>query len=611
MKKLFLFIVVLFVGANIGKSASLDSGFTVPPPERILASLRQDHPRVMARPETFVAIKALVAQGGVPSAIYARVKKSADKILTDPLPKYEKPDGKRLLKVSRLVKGRVIALALVYRLDGDPRYAQRAWREMEAAAQFEDWNPSHFLDTAEMTYAFAIGYDWLYDCWTEAQRKILREAISTKGLREGLKVYDSKNRGWAAGEGNWNQVCNGGLVSGALAIADSEPQLAARIVHEAMLSVPLAMKNYAPDGAGTEGVMYWGYGSYYNIVLLSSLETALGTDFGLAQVGAFGLSGYYQLYMCGADRIPFNFSDCSLSKVSEAQHFWLAQKFNLPVFSWFRLSALENTHNRGGEEDLLWFDARGRGMTVPSLPLDRYFRGAECAALRSSWENNALIVGIQAGDSRNLRGHRHLDLGSFIVDALGERWIMDSGTEHETYMKHQQNNPDYAYYRVRAEGHNLPVLNPNKGPDQNPKAVAKVVKFESTPEQVTAVVDLTEAYKPQVRRATRTFTMPERKRLVVTDELQIKKSSELWWFLHTEAEVALSDEGRTATLSRKGKSFLVRLEEPVGAEFKVMDCKPLPSSPNPSQASNGGRKLAVHLNNVQSTRIRVVLEPCQ
>jgi hypothetical protein len=32
MKKLFLFIVVLFVGANIGKSASLDSGFTRPPP---------------------------------------------------------------------------------------------------------------------------------------------------------------------------------------------------------------------------------------------------------------------------------------------------------------------------------------------------------------------------------------------------------------------------------------------------------------------------------------------------------------------------------------------------------------------------------------------------
>ena len=62
----------------------------------------------------------------------------------------------------------------------------------------------------------------------------------------------------------------------ALAIADEEPQLAARIVYEAVRSVPLAMQHYAPDGAGTEGVTYWDYGSRYNIVLLSSLETALG-----------------------------------------------------------------------------------------------------------------------------------------------------------------------------------------------------------------------------------------------------------------------------------------------------------------------------------------------
>lgn len=64
---------------------------------------------------------------------------------------------------------------------------------------------------------------------------------------------------------------------------------------EAIRSVPLAMQHYAPDGAGTEGVTYWDYGSRYNIVLLSSLQTALGTDFGLSQVGAFGQSGYYQI----------------------------------------------------------------------------------------------------------------------------------------------------------------------------------------------------------------------------------------------------------------------------------------------------------------------------
>ena len=50
--------------------------------------------------------------------------------------------------------------------------------------------------------------------------------------------------------------------------------------------------------------------------------------------------------------------------------------------------------------------------------------------------------------------------------------------------------------------------------------MAKIVKFESTPQQAVAVVDLGQAYQPHADRALRTFTLEDRKRLVVTDELQ-------------------------------------------------------------------------------------------
>jgi hypothetical protein len=599
----------LFVEAA-NKGPEKENASPVPPPDKILATLRASHPRIMVDAKTFDVLKASVDKGGLPARIYASVKKSADKTLTAPVSIYEKPDGKRLLSVSRRVLERVSELALVSRLEKDSRYADRAWKELEAAAAFPDWNPSHFLDTAEMTHAFALGYDWLYDQWTVDQRRVLQKAILEKGLNPGLKVYASK-KGWHTNENNWNQVCNGGLISGALAIADIEPKVAGRIVCEAIKSVPLAMRHYEPDGAGSEGVTYWSYAARYNVALLESLQTALGTDFGLSKVGAFGLSGYYQIYMSGAGRTSFDFADCGRSSVSTPQHFWLARHYDVPAFSWFRLSMLESSQKEGGLWDLLWLDMCGKDMDVKTLPLDKHFRGSECAVLRTSWEPNALIVGIQAGDSMNLGGHRHLDLGSFIVDALGERWITDSGTEHETYMAHQHKNPRYAYYRVRAEGHNLPVLNPSKEPDQNPKAIAKFTRFVSEPKQALATVDLSEAYQPHASRVLRTFTLPERKRLVVTDEISATKPSELWWFLHTEAKVALNDDKRTATLSQNGKSFIVRLEEPKDAVFSVMECKPLPSSPNPEkQASNGKRqKLAVHLNGVDATRVQVAMEP--
>ena len=73
---------------------------------------------------------------------------------------------------------------LVYRLDGNKHCVERAWRELEAAANFPDWNPRHFLDTAEMTHAFAIGYDWLYDVWTTQQRKGIDRCI-VASLMEG------------------------------------------------------------------------------------------------------------------------------------------------------------------------------------------------------------------------------------------------------------------------------------------------------------------------------------------------------------------------------------------------------------------------------------------
>ncbi len=584
----------------------------MPPPDRILATLRSDRPfLLLPGTQGVTRLREKIRTDPVCQAWYGALKKEAAKELTSPPSTYRIPDGKRLLSVSRRVKDRVETLGLLFLVDGDVRYRDRVRAELEAAAGFKDWNPPHFLDTAEMTCAFALGYDWLYDQWSPELRLRLRNAIVELGLKPGLSVYE-KGGGWAAGWNNWNPVCNGGLTLGALAIADAEPALAAGVVCAALRSVPIAMRHFEPDGGGVEGVTYWQYGSRYNVLMLDALQSALGTDFGLRNVGGLALSGAYPIYMSGADGDTFNFADCGTTDASAAQLLWMGRVYDRPAYTRFRLRALEAANRSGGVADLLWYTAGGAAAKPEPLPLGRHFRGAECASLRSAWNDpGALVLAVQAGDNRNLAGHRHLDLGSFILEAHGKRWITDSGTEHETYMTHRHHNRREAYYRVRAEGHNTLVLNPGPGPDQALKAVAPITAFESSAGGGRVVVDLSAAYAPSAQHVLRTFTVEGRKRVTVTDELRAAQPAELWWFAHTPAQVELAAGGRTATLRLGEGRLVVRLVEPADAAFEVLEARPLPTSPQPEQqADNAGvRKLAVHRTGVRETRVSVIFEP--
>ena len=64
-------------------------------------------------------------------------------------------------------------------------------------------------------------------------KKILQDAIVQKGLNPALEVYD-KEAGWHKGNINWNQVCNGGISIGALAIAEHIPEIASKILSTAI-----------------------------------------------------------------------------------------------------------------------------------------------------------------------------------------------------------------------------------------------------------------------------------------------------------------------------------------------------------------------------------------
>ena len=604
MKTLLCSLVGLLIVASTEPTcfaATETASVSTPSAEAIIAKVRQGHPRLLATAADFERLRREIVTNATLREWHAKIRQRAEGMLSAPPSRYEIPDGLRLLATSRRVLERVQTLALLFQLDGQPRHAKRAWLELNTAAAFTNWNPRHFLDTAEMTHAFAIGYDWLYDFWTPEQRRVLREAMIEKGLKPANEIQ-SKHTWWSKARHNWNQVCNGGIGAGALALADEAPDQCGSFLEAAIKSIQLPMAEFAPDGAWAEGPGYWDYATSYNCIFLAALESALGTDFGLSQLPGFSETGQFPLFASGPTGKSFDYADAHAGVLRAPQLFWLARKFNQPEFAVY-----ERNHALPRPLDLLWYDPRGEDSTPGDLALSKYFRHAEVVMWRSAWNDpNALWVGFKAGD--NKVNHSHLDLGSFVLEALGERWIQDLGSD-DYNMPGYFGKQRWTYYRLRAEGHNTLVLDPSKEPDQDPTAVARIVRLEPGTDTPFAIADLTAAYKPHATKVERGIAMPGRRRVLVQDEIETKSPVEGWWFLHTPAEVKI--DGATATLSLKGKQLTARILSPDGAKFTVMDARPLPTSPAPTmQNQNRGlRKLAIHLDAVARQRIAVYLEP--
>ena len=597
-------LTILGVLSSLTSPAAQEaSRVPIPSAQEILRPLKKEHPRLLASAADFERLKVQVNADPLLKKWHEDLQGQAARLLSAPPSKYEIPDGLRLLATSRRVLNRVQTLGLLYRLDGDKRYADRAWLELNTAAAFTNWNPRHFLDTAEMTHAFAIGYDWLYDVWTDAQRATLRTAMVEKGIKLALDIQ-SKHTWWAAAHHNWNQVCNGGIGMGALALADVEPKLAGDFLHAALQSIQLAMVEYGPDGAWAEGPGYWHYATDYNVVFLAALQTALGSDFGLTKIEGFSEAGTFPIYASGPTGLSFSYADSHAGRIRAPEMFWLARQFNRPEFAWFQRQAA-TAHPL----DLLWYDARLAKPPADPPPLDKYYRNSEIALMRSAWDDkDALFVGFKAGD--NKANHSHLDLGSFVLDALGTRWADDIGAD-------DYNIPGYfgkqrwTYYRLRAEGHNTLVINPSAEPDQEPRAVSKIIKFDSKPSRAIAVTDLTAAYAKQATQVRRGLAMLDRKQVLVQDEVQAKAPSEIWWFLHTRAQPQVSADGATATLTQGTARLQARILSPAQAVFQVLKAEPLPDSPHPKENGNNNRvhKLAIELKGAQDVRLAVLLTP--
>lgn len=547
------------------------------------------HPRILLPAGGETEIKAAIAENTSLGKVHDMIIDSCAMFMMQ-APVTHVKEGKRLLAVSRTALQRIYYLSYAYRMTGDGRYAARAEREMLAASAFHDWNPTHFLDVGEMVMALAIGYDWLYDVLSEESKRTVREAILEKGF---LAAENTKNAWFYKATNNWNQVCNAGLVYGALAVFDQEPEAAVRIIEKCIETNPKAMACYAPDGGYPEGYMYWGYGTSFQILLIAALESAFGTDCGLSDAPGFLRSARFMLHMTGPSGDSFCYGDAPRDAYCNVAMFWCASKLADPSVLWVERGYLDKENVRFAEHRLLpslLIFASGVDFKEIRKPSQDFWsnRGeTPVYTYRSGWESpDDAWLALKGGSAQT--SHAHMDAGSFVYEHGGVRWAMDLGMQEYITLEsrgvdlwnQKQDGQRWDVFRWSNRNHNTLTVN---GHRHNASGVAEITHTFTKKNKKGAVVDLSEILDADLKKAVRTITLDGRDQLTVNDRLTARKAdAAVMWVMVTPADARITGPD-TIELAKDGKTMLLTVAAKHGAEMKIWSNVPTHDydEPNP------------------------------
>jgi len=572
-------------------------------------------PRVLMNAEKFEQIKHNIETDELVASWYATIKQKADTYLTKPVAKYEIVSG-RLLGVSGEVSSRVTALSFVYLMTGEEAYAERAWKELENAARFDDWHPSHFLDVGEMSIAFAIGYDWLNSYLTEPQKAILVKAFEEKAISP-YNAVQLSNSNWAVTTSNWNSWVRYGVLSCVLSMCEdlTETTSARYAIEGGLIGLEYMIDAYAPKGAWIEGTAYWAGALQYLVSLIDTLEYSTGQYWGYDNLPGFEQTAYFSTYMSGAGG-AFNFADTTVTRDNPSAEFWFAARYGDDGLKNLRLRNMRDYKLASSMNDILWYVPTDDTTSLPTLDGDMFYDNTDVAVFHNGWEKTDTFVGFKGADTG--ASHYHYDGGTFIMDFGGQRFASELGRDGYAITEAVDNGRNIAY-KIRAEGHNTLVINPSEDPGQRKGVKAHITNYSDSDDARFAIADLTPLYEDKglddgytassIKRGVKVNKKTDS--VIVQDEVHLTKESEMYWFMHTKAQIEISADGKSAVLTLNGVSIRAELMGDENALFTSMPAYILPTTPElPNQGKNTAfRKLAIHFENVKDTQYAVKFTP--
>lgn len=380
----------------------------------------------------------------------------AGDIHASPLLELEREDGREvILPTSRKLFDRISMLAVADCLVGGSAFRRRAIRELLNAAAFADWNPSHFLDTAEMTTGMALGLCWTRPLLTGAEHDTIVAAIIDKGLAAGLADAAAGAR-WMTACNNWNIVCCTGMIAGAAAMAGTDKALSQDVLTCFGPALRHGLSAFGSDGGYAEGPDYWEYAVRYAVlaqILLADLGHGTDVPAALARTWRYGRD------LTGPSGRVFNFGDATERPRRAPVLGWLASIAADPAAMAWQHAAPGDPH----PFDLLWCAPE---TERPPDDTPSAYEPAGLAVLR----NDTSWLALKGG--RNDVNHAHLDLGTFVLEIAGRRFVSELGRENYALPGYFDPERRFGYFRTQTGAHSTLLID---GAPQSVTASARLL----------------------------------------------------------------------------------------------------------------------------------------
>ncbi|MFN5912895.1 MAG: heparinase II/III family protein, partial [Chitinophagaceae bacterium] len=362
------------------------------------------------------------------------------------------------------------------------------------------------------------------------------------------------------------------------------------------------------------GYGYWDYGTTFNVLFLDAIERLYRTDFGLSAIPGFLESAGFMENMAGPTGLPFNYSDAGLGNGLHPAMFWIANKLGNSTLLWGEKKFLrkENAKNlvrdRALPAMLIWKGKIQLEAIRPPSQVNWIGHGKNpIAMMRTSWSDpNAIYIAAKGGSASI--NHAHMDAGSFVMDANGERWAMDFGSQNYESLESKgiklwqrtQDSERWTVFRLNNFSHNTLIVD-SQLHVMNGKASIIQQQMDEKNTQVT--IDLGPVYANQLRSAKRSIAIIENQYVLTKDEIEtLGHETKIRWNLLTPAKVEITGP-HSAILRIGSKRLTLTASGAKNITMKTWSTEP----PRPYDAPNPGTVI-VGIETVIPADSKAVLE---